>query len=153
MKTQHENQIEVLNDLVKINLDRVEGYEKAISESISQPNLISTFREMVAQSNKNVMELSTKVSVLGGEVTQDTTIPGKIYRLWMEVKSAFSKDRKSILDLCEFGEDAALKAYDMALKAEDELDAHTRELVHSQHAELKRSHDLIKSLRDSAKSF
>ena len=152
MKTHHENQIGILNDLVKINLDRVEGYEKAIKDSEAGSSLISTFRDMESQSNRIVTKLTEKVTSLGGEASKDTTVSGKIYRAWMEVRSAVNNDKKSILDLCEFGEDAAQKAYDMALNKENELDAEITQLITEQKADLRKSHDLIKSLRDSAKA-
>jgi uncharacterized protein (TIGR02284 family) len=52
------------------------------------------------------------------------------------------------LNNCEFGEDAAQKAYKMAL-AEEGLSAHLRSLITEQKAALRMSHDEIKALRDS----
>jgi uncharacterized protein (TIGR02284 family) len=48
---------------------------------------------------------------------------------------------------CEFGEDAAQKAYKTALEDED-LPADLRSLVTEQKTALKTSHDLIKQYRD-----
>ena len=46
-------------------------------------------------------------------------ISGKIYRTWMDVKAAFArKERLSVLEACEFGEDAAQRAYEAALASD-----------------------------------
>ncbi|RYG14642.1 MAG: aldehyde dehydrogenase, partial [Chitinophagaceae bacterium] len=57
-------------------------------------------------------------------------------------------DRKTVLSNCEFGEDAAQKAYKMAI-AEEGLSAHLKDLITTQKSELRISHDEIKALRDS----
>ncbi|RZK04152.1 MAG: PA2169 family four-helix-bundle protein, partial [Flavobacterium sp.] len=68
---------------------------------------------------------------------------------WMDVKAIFTgHDRKTVLNNCEFGEDAAQNAYKMALEEED-LPANIRSLISDQKAALRVSHDEIKRLRDS----
>jgi uncharacterized protein (TIGR02284 family) len=70
----------------------------------------------------------------------------------MDMKSAFAgKSDKSALELCEFGEDAAQKAYASALDSDD-LSEDTRSLVQFQKTQLKESHDLIKAQRDMEKA-
>lgn len=96
------------------------------------------------------MALGTEVQALGGEMKSgtSTTNSGKIYKAWMDVKAVFTgHDRKTVLNNCEFGEDAAQKAYDAALLSED-LPAYLREMVSKQKHILKGSHDEIKALRD-----
>jgi uncharacterized protein (TIGR02284 family) len=153
METLNEKQTEALNDLIKINHDRMEGYDKAIRESAESPYLIPTFNEMKSQSSKNNLELRSRVNALGGTPASENTIPGKIYHAWMDVKTTFSKSPQSVLDLCEFGEDAALKAYETALKSENDLDEISARLVSNQNMELKKSHEIIKSMRDKAKNI
>lgn len=141
---------EILNDLILINNDRVEGYERAISELEPQDSDLKTlFTRMIGESHQYKMALATEVQALGEEIEQGTTNSGKIYRAWMDVKAAFTgHDRKTVLSNCEFGEDAAQKAYKMALE-EDGLSANLRMLITEQKAALKISHDEIKALRDS----
>ncbi len=96
------------------------------------------------------MALGKEVQGLGGEMIagDDTTNSGKIYKAWMDIKAVFTgHDRKTVLNNCEFGEDAAQKAYDAALLSED-LPAYLREMVSRQKHVLKASHDEIKALRD-----
>jgi len=141
---------EILNDLIQINNDRVAGYEKAINElQTEDSDLKSLFVRMVGESHKYKMALATEVQALGDEIEQGTTNSGKIYRAWMDVKAVFTgHDRKTILNNCEFGEDAAQKAYKMALE-EEGLSADLRSLITDQKAALRVSHDEIKALRDS----
>lgn len=144
----------ILNDLILINNDRVEGYEKAI-KNLGDGNidLKATFKEMVDQSRGLKNDLVAEVSKLGGEVSDGTTNSGKIYRAWMDVKATFTgDDRQTALNNCEFGEDAAQKAYNQALKDEDLTDHSARKLVSDQKDKLKRSHDIIKGLRDVHKA-
>jgi uncharacterized protein (TIGR02284 family) len=142
--------VEVLNDLVLINNDRIAGYERAINESKDlDVDLKATFESMVRESEENKRELANKIRQHGGNVTTGTTTSGKIYRAWMDVKAKFTgNDRKSILASCEFGEDAAQRAYKSALD-DEELDADCRTVVSQQQTSLKQSHDLIKRYRDA----
>ena len=142
--------IETLNDLVKINNDRIVGYEKAADQTkTSDEDLHTVFLEMADQSRSYSEELQDEIATLGGEVATDTTVSGKIYRAWMSVKNVFTgSDRKSILESCEFGEDAAQKAYKEALESDADIDADLRQIIMEQKAFLKVSHDQIKNLRD-----
>ena len=144
---------EVLNDLIKINYDRIEGYRKAVEESKGfDVELIPIFQKMADESRINVSALTQRVSALGGEAERGSTTLGKIYRAWMDVKATFTgKDRTAILASCEFGEDAAQKAYEGALASDAEIDADTRQLITSQKETLKKGHDTIKAMRDGSK--
>lgn len=149
MKTTAET-AEVLNDLVQINNDRIEGYEKARVElKDGDADLRSLFLNMIEESQKYKMALATEVAALGVDIETGTTTSGKIYRGWMDVKAIFTgHDRQTVLNNCEFGEDAAQKAYKMALEEED-LPANLRDLISDQKASLRTSHDKVKALRDS----
>ena len=146
----NEKVTEVLNDLIKINNDRIEGYERAVEDTKDKDvDLQAIFHRMADESKQYASELESEVRKTGGEVATDTTVSGKIYRVWMDFKSAISgKARKSILESCEFGEDAAQKAYEEALKSDAELPAEVRQVIVNQKAALKTSHDTIKRYRD-----
>jgi uncharacterized protein (TIGR02284 family) len=154
MDNNNDDQIDVLNDLVQINNDRIEGYEKAIEDTRDgESDYQSVFNQMIDQSKKYKQELINLITMKGGDADREsTTASGKIYRTWMSVKSAFAgKSDKSALELCEFGEDAAQKAYESALSSDD-LTSETRALLMEQKAQLKKSHDLIKAQRDMEKA-
>ncbi|HEY1022530.1 MAG TPA: PA2169 family four-helix-bundle protein [Flavisolibacter sp.] len=140
----------ILNDLIRINHDRVVGYEKAIDElKPEDADLKALFQRYVTESRQYAQELTQEVTRLGGNPADGTTNSGKIYRVWMDLKSAITgKDRKTILDNCEFGEDAAQKAYDLALNSDAEIEPSLRDLIVRQKAVLKTGHDEVKRLRD-----
>jgi uncharacterized protein (TIGR02284 family) len=142
--------IGVLNDLIRINNDRIEGYEKAAKETKdADTDLRTTFNRMADESRRYKQELLDQVRRLGGEPASDTTQSGKIYRVWMDVKSSMSgHGRQSVLELCEYGEDAAQKAYEKALDPENHLSPDVRSLVQNEKDNLRSSHDTIKHYRD-----
>jgi uncharacterized protein (TIGR02284 family) len=104
---------------------------------------------MANDSRKYATDLTQYVNKSGGESTTDTTTSGKIYRMWMDVKATFTgHDRQSVLEACEFGEDAAQKAYTEALASNAEMSTEVRQLITGQQATLKIAHNLIKKYRD-----
>ncbi|MCE7041807.1 PA2169 family four-helix-bundle protein [Dyadobacter sp. CY312] len=146
----NENLVEVLNDLIKINNDRIDGYEKALEEVKDiDVDLRGMFQKMANESRENVAELSREVASLGGEIATGTTNSGKIYRVWMDIKATFTgHDRTSVLESCEYGEDAAQEAYEDALSTDADLSVEIRQIITDQKSSLKESHDLIKKYRD-----
>jgi len=147
-----EHQISALNDLIKINNDRIVGYEKGL-ESTNDTDLKSLFARYIEQSKQNKAELTDKLHILGGDPSTGTTIAGKFYHAWIDVRAKFTKkDRHSILADCEYGEDVANSAYRNALddkeliwKSDDIVTMLTRQLKL-----LKDAHDSIRDLRDAA---
>ena len=144
------NLVEVLNDLIQINNDRIKGYEKGSKElSAADVDLKAIFSRMADESRTYVTELAAEVGRQGGEPSTGTTASGKIYRAWMDVKATFTgKDRHAVLESCEYGEDAAQKAYEEALKSDAELPTDVRQLITNQKSSLRTSHDTIKKYRD-----
>ncbi|HEY0056377.1 MAG TPA: PA2169 family four-helix-bundle protein [Pedobacter sp.] len=136
---------EVLNDLVQINNDRIAGYERAIKElKDGDTDLQELFSGFISES----MEYKSQLVSAGADAENDTTNSGKIYRVWMDVKAVFTgHDRKTVLENCEFGEDAAQKAYESGLATEN-LRQDVRALLSQQKQALKAAHDQVKLLRD-----
>lgn len=148
--TNSQETIEILNDLIQINNDRIIGYERAIKELKNKEDgdLRELFLSMIDESRRIKMDLANEVQTLKGDAEKGTTVTGKIYRAWMDVKAVFTgRDRHTILANCEFGEDAAQKAYKTALES-TELPAFLRDTVREQKETLRVSHDEIKALRD-----
>lgn len=154
MKTREESTekvIEVLNDLIRINNDRIAGYEKAATEikDSFDAEVKTVFFQMAEESRGYRSGLIDAVTRLGGEFTTDTTASGKIYRAWMDVKATFSGDDVlAALQSCEFGEDAALKAYKEALEEEVDWPVGILALLEAQRDSLRASHNRIKRYRD-----
>jgi uncharacterized protein (TIGR02284 family) len=147
-----ENQktIDALNTLIEINNDRIEGYETASKET-DEAELKSLFAQLAQTSHECKGELAAEVHALGGTPEEGTKVSGKFFRAWMDVKAALTgKDRKAILDSCEYGEDHAVDTYKEVL--EDEAHVLTSDqiaMVEEQYTLIKADHDTVKSLRDS----
>ena len=141
--------IEVLNDLIQINNDRMTGYEKAIRETKPEDDdLKILYATMIAEGHRNKIALATEVQALGAEIEQGTTTSGKIYRVWMELKAIFTgNSRMTILANCEAVEDATQRAYHAGLEHKG-LPAYIRELLVRQKEALQSNHDEIRMLRD-----
>ncbi len=146
----NEKTIEVLNTLIQINNDRIEGYETASKETPEQ-ELKSFFDDLAETSYECRQELSAAVSGLGGTPTEETKVTGKFFRVWMDVKAAITgKDRKAILSSCEYGEDVAKETYEKALKDyANYLTTDQQAMIKAQYVSLKTDHDKVKSMRDN----
>jgi|KBSMisStandDraft_5_1062788.scaffolds.fasta_scaffold01846_14 uncharacterized protein (TIGR02284 family) len=150
MKTITERNTEIITDLIKINNDRVAGYTKAAKEiSETDDELKLLFEDMAAQSTQFASELRKWIDSTDYEPLNSTTISGGIYRVWMDVKATFTgDDRKAVLASCEYGEDAALRAYEQALGADKDLSEEQFNMIENQRNSLRESHDYIKKIRD-----
>jgi uncharacterized protein (TIGR02284 family) len=151
METNIEKTADTLNDLIIINNDRYEGYQKAM-EQTNDADLKSLFSTFSSQSKANNSALRSLVP--SSEETPDrdeTRLSGKFYRAWMDIKNALDAgDRKKILSSCEYGEDVAKKAYENALGDRNEISSDAALMIENQYAELRKAHDQVKALRDSA---
>ena len=139
-----EKTIEVLNSLIIINNDRIEGYETASTET-EELDLRTLFAQFISTSQICKIELVLEVSTLGGEVAEGTTTSGKFFRVWMDVKAALTgKDRKAILDSCEYGEVKALDIYDDVLENNlEHLSVQQQIMIIAQKSLLKADHDHV----------
>ena len=144
-----EETVKVLNSLVEINNDRIEGYETASKET-EEGDLKFMFSDFIQTSQKLKSELVNEVHRLGGVPAEGTKISGKFFRVWMDVKAALTaKDRKAILNSCEFGEDEAVATYEKAIKNDgDELSSEQKNMIQAHYALIKADHDKIKEMRD-----
>jgi len=147
----NEKIVDALNNLVQINNDRIEGYERAAKET-EDKDLKDLFNQMASKSHMMKSQLSSEVIKRSGKPTESTTTSGKAFRVWMDFKAALTgKNKKAILSSCEFGEDAAQDTYEDVLKDGTELPTEIVDLISNQKSQLRQDHDRVKSLRDSAK--
>ncbi len=151
METTTEKSVEVLNDLIEINNDRIDGFDRAAKDlGEGNADLKAVFEKFASDSRRNVQELSQAVGQAGGEVETGNTATGTIHRAWLDVKATFSgHDRKSILEECERGEDAIKKAYREALSADNGLAPQFATVIAQQQQAINEGHDSIKALRDA----
>ncbi len=145
MQNNNEALANTLNELIRINFDRVYGYEKAAAETEQVDiDLKAIFNEYADMSRGYITHWQQQVRSLGEEPSSDSTVRGKVYRVWMDVKSAVTNhDRESILNSCAYGEEAAIEAYEEALSMSTHLpDEHRLEIV-NQKTKLQAAHKSI----------
>ncbi|MBK0378033.1 ferritin-like domain-containing protein [Mucilaginibacter segetis] len=146
-----EKSIEVLNDLIEINNDRIAGFNKAAKDlGEGDADLKAVFEKFANDSRENAKELSIAINRSGGDAETGVSASGTLHRAWLDVKATFTgADRKSILEECERGEDAIKKAYRDALSPDNGLSPYYSQLVVKQQQMINEGHDKIKMLRDS----
>ncbi|HVW95628.1 MAG TPA: PA2169 family four-helix-bundle protein [Mucilaginibacter sp.] len=146
-----EKSIEILNDLIEINNDRVAGFVHAAKElKETDSDLRALFLSFRDDSRSYVHELGNAINRNGGEVEMGMSGSGALHRMWLDVKATFSgNDRKSILQECERGEDAIKKAYAIALEPDNGLPKELADIVRRQQTGIIAAHDQIKALRDA----
>ena len=144
---ENEKTIDVLNKLITINNDRIEGYDTAAKETEEQ-DLKTLFAQFTATSQQCNADLIDEVIKLGGKPAEGTKTTGKFFRVWMDVKAAITgKDRKAILNSCEYGEDVAKDTYEKVLENDSaHLNSAQQTMVKAQHTLLKADHDKVKTM-------
>ena len=149
METADNKQVEILNDLIQINNDRIAGYEKAIDGLDDEDNedLKRLFRHLINNSLDYNETLERQIGLLDGEPAIGTSGAGKLYRAWMDFKALVTGgDRAAILESCITGEETAIRAYKEAI-ADEQLIPALQELLNQQLAELEQSYREITALR------
>lgn len=141
----------VLEDLIKINNDRIAGYEKALKDlKPEDADLRILFLKAIDQSRTIRTTLGRELQSLGTSIPTETSGSGSIHRAWLELKATFTgHGRHALLASCEFGEDAIQKAYESAL-ASEHLPEYLSSIVLAEKAELRLMHNEIKALRDKS---
>ena len=138
--------LHVLNDLIRINIDRIAGFEKAAHiERTPEADLREAYYRLATDARSYVNDLHAWVIRLGGSPVTQATITGKIYLHWLEGKNIFDgSDSASRLAACQAAGAATEEAYQHALH--DHLTKELHEMLENQLWALqrgnKRLHDL-----------
>lgn len=137
---------EVLNDLIKINNERIEGYKKVSSVVAGrEPDLTRVFTDMIDQSSGFLSMLRTEIKSLDETADKDINKTGSIYRRWIDEKASYvGNNRHSILNSCEHAEAAMQKVYDQAL--EEDIAQTSISLILIQKSELRDAYNLVRKL-------
>ena len=146
--TNNESTIEVLNDLIQINNDRIEGYNNAIENLKDGENDLRTlFTSFKENSIQNIHDLNAAVNKHGGKPVTDTSLLGKVHRAWMDIKSTFTAhDRDAVIYECVTGEKAAQEVYEKALNDTEDLSAEAETLIRKQQSALSADKQIVDNL-------
>jgi|GEM_PF-738986 len=110
-------QISALNDLIRINKDRITGYRQRIATT-ADDDLEELMSQMIYQSYQHIDELTYNIYKLGGKPARPDSIAGQFYHSWTDLKAfIFKETRKKMLDYCEFCEDVVKAIYQKAFNA------------------------------------
>lgn len=148
------NNPEIINDLIKINNDRIAGYKTALdlAHGLGLDMLRHIFANNILQSERFIDELTPFVLREGEQPTDETMLSGKLFRMWMSIKvNIAGNDRKSLLESCEKGEDAFKETYKKTLEDDDNnLSIDLNNILLNQLDNQIEAHNEIKNLRDNA---
>jgi len=135
MNNMHEHQLDILNRLVEINNDRIEGYNTAIGllPATAAIAIRSAFEEYRDQSIQFNNELKPLIFQEGEYPEEGTKASGKLFRIWMDIKAMISPSTtRSILESCERGEKEHQKVYEKALEKKEYLQVPVFLIIESQ---------------------
>ena len=143
----------ILENLIKLNNDRIEAYSRAI-EDTDNPELAELFGYYADQSRQFKAELNSEMINYGGLIPTDTTLMGQIHRAWLDLKAAVSTpDSRAILNSCEFGENSIIREYDKLLLSEEVvIPIELRHVMARQQQEMKAACERIHALREVEKA-
>ena len=145
------HQVSALNDLIRINNDRITGYKKIINAKLDD-DLEDLFTQFIYQGQQNINDLTQYIKRLGGEPADGSRLSGKYYHAWMDMRATFNRlNRQAILDYSEYGEDVAKSSYRKALEDKELTwhDKYVQKILFQEFEELKRSHRIVEKLRDA----
>ncbi len=140
--------ISTLNNLIETCRDGQNGFADA-AEHIENPQIRTFCLEQSRKRAQFVGELQQEAMALGGDPENSGSAAAALHRAWIDLKSALGGGDHAVLAACETGEDAAVKAYDNALK--EALPVPVRSVIERQRQSVKQAHDQVKSLRDQLK--
>lgn len=144
--------IDVLNTLIEINNDRIEGYKTASNET-EDYDIKTLFTKFSSTSQKCEQELAKEIHNLQGIPTKETNFTSKMHRVWMDIKSTFTgQDLQAILNSCEYGDSSAVKTYEDVLSNHiEDISTHQKTMIEAQYLLIRDEHDRIEKMIESLK--
>lgn len=145
----NEKTVSVLNDLLNITNDRIEGFSK-VEDKVwdTHSALRNDYDQMVSQSQVMKTDLIKLINEKGGQADNTTSTAGALHRAWIDVKNTFAGDKdESTLENVVFGEKGAIDAYQDALDSGD-LCPESSRVVSDQLHHLKSSYNKFNKLNE-----
>lgn len=143
-----DNDISVLNGLIKTTLDSMKGYEDAAKDAESG-QYATVFADFARDRSQVATALQAQVRALGGDPQMDSSVLGAAHRSFMDLKQAFTgKDDKAIILEVERGEDHIKAKYEAAMKAADLAPATSAAILEG-YTSVRAGHDKMSALKHS----
>ncbi len=135
------------NELVKTVIQVLNDGQKGfadIGEHIKDPGIKSFFMNEAQEraSFARELESASGLTDVGG------TVAAPVHRVWGDIKAHLGGGDHTLLETAEQGEDAAKKAYEVAL-ADTAIASPVRALLQKQQTHILSSHNKVKAFRDS----
>ncbi|WP_288437435.1 PA2169 family four-helix-bundle protein [uncultured Chryseobacterium sp.] len=149
----HQKEISVLNDLLHITNDRIEGFQKVEGKVWEMyPDVKDEYDHMISQSKIMKNELINLITEKQGTPEDSTSVAGAVHRTWIDIKNSFTMGNliESTLENVVFGEKAAIEAYQNALDSGD-LSGKAVTTVSEQLRNLKDSYRKFKKIEEYKK--
>jgi len=127
----------VTKDLLETLEDGHDGYTKGAEklDGLSQPSLVTTFREFADQRRRFADELQGMAKSYGDDPDRSGSVAASLHRGWLTLTDALSKDdAKAVLAVAQQGDEHAVMEYEKAL--EEDISAGLREVASSSSAAL-----------------
>lgn len=140
----------VTKDLLETLEDGHDGYTKGAEklDGLSQPSLVTTFREFADQRRRFADELQGMAKSYGDDPDRSGSVAASLHRGWLTLTDALSKDdAKAVLAVAQQGDEHAVKEYEKAL--EEDISAGLREVVSRQLVEIRGAHATVQTLTPS----
>lgn len=144
--------ISVLNDLLHITNDRIEGFERVegkVWEMYS--DLKGEYEQMISQTKIMKNELINLITERGGKANDLPSTAGALHRAWIDIKNTFPGNRENAtLENVVFGEETAINTYQEAIDS-GHLDDESLEVVSEQLRNIKDSYNKFKNIAEYRK--
>ncbi len=140
-----------LAKLININEDACEFYEDAQKQAKS-PQIKTTFANLESLHKGVIINLQQKIRANGGNPEANETFMGQAAQFFGQMAAKISNDvDETLVTHLEEAEDRCLHSIQDAMDSED-VTPSTKAMLQGELATLQKSHDYMKSLKDSLKA-
>jgi uncharacterized protein (TIGR02284 family) len=136
--------VPILRRLHRIAVDGAKGYRDAADHT--SPRFTELLTRFAEEREAMDQDLRAQLALRGGEPDDSGDTLGALHRGWIDLKSVLTHSDKAIIDECQRGEEAAVKAYQDALNTQG-LPPDLEILLNRHYSRVKLSHDQIAQLK------
>ena len=141
--------ISVLNQLLSIQQERFENYEANIIET-KDYDLLKSVSEFKNQCQIDKLELIEEIIQLGGLPIDETTSTKKLFYMWLDLKTLFTKTNKEdLIQTWEYNEYLSIKHFRSIIESNIQyFNFKQVQMLKNQLDTIEKNHDNLKSLGD-----